>query len=88
MKRTAPLAAAFVALTLMAAPAQAQTTELRIGMVAPEGSQWSRVFRAWDTELRQASGGRSGSRWSPEAVTAPKRTSSPTSGRGDSMARG
>ncbi|MCB9637154.1 MAG: TRAP transporter substrate-binding protein DctP [Sandaracinus sp.] len=38
------------------------TTELRIATVAPEGSPWLRVFRAWDQELRQRTEGRVGLR--------------------------
>ena len=36
---------------------QAQVTELRIATVAPDGSPWLRVFRAWDSELRQRTNG-------------------------------
>ena len=39
------------------------TTELRIATVAPEGSPWMRVFRAWDTELREKTGGQVGLRF-------------------------
>ncbi|HJL29265.1 MAG TPA: TRAP transporter substrate-binding protein DctP, partial [Polyangiaceae bacterium LLY-WYZ-15_(1-7)] len=46
------------------APAQ-QATELRIATVAPEGSPWMRVFRAWDRELRQRTEGRLGLRLYP-----------------------
>ncbi len=38
-------------------------TELRIATVAPEGSPWMRVFRAWDTELREKTGGQLGLRF-------------------------
>ncbi|MEO0322198.1 MAG: TRAP transporter substrate-binding protein DctP [Myxococcota bacterium] len=38
-------------------------TELRIATVAPEGSPWMRVFRAWDQELRQRTGGQLGLRF-------------------------
>ena len=40
-------------------------TELRIATVAPEGSPWMRVFRAWDRELRQRTEGRLGLRLYP-----------------------
>ena len=38
-------------------------TELRIATVAPEGSPWMRVFRAWDQELRQRTNGQLGLRF-------------------------
>ena len=45
-------------------PVGAQSaTELRIATVAPEGSPWMRVFRAWDTELREKTGGQLGLRF-------------------------
>ncbi len=34
-----------------------QVTVLRLATVAPEGSPWMRVFRAWDEELQQRTGG-------------------------------
>ncbi|HJL30855.1 MAG TPA: TRAP transporter substrate-binding protein DctP, partial [Polyangiaceae bacterium LLY-WYZ-15_(1-7)] len=40
-------------------------TELRIATVAPEGSPWMRVFRAWDQELRQRTNGQLGLRFYP-----------------------
>ena len=50
------------------APADAQrATELRIATVAPEGSPWMRVFRAWDAELRQRTNGQLGLRLYPGA---------------------
>ncbi|MEM9067234.1 MAG: TRAP transporter substrate-binding protein DctP [Myxococcota bacterium] len=42
-----------------------QATELRIATVAPEGSPWMRVFRAWDQELRQRTNGQLGLRFYP-----------------------
>ena len=42
-----------------------QATELRIATVAPEGSPWMRVFRAWDQELRQRTNGQLGIRFYP-----------------------
>ena len=52
------VAVALASLASLGTVAQAQdTTELRIGMVAPEGSQWTRVFRVWDQELRKQTGG-------------------------------
>lgn len=39
------------------------TTELRLATVAPEGSPWMRVFRAWDNELRERTGGQLGLRF-------------------------
>jgi len=45
-------------------PAAAQnTTELRIATVAPEGSPWMRVFRAWDQELRERTNSQLGLRF-------------------------
>ncbi|MEM9071455.1 MAG: TRAP transporter substrate-binding protein DctP [Myxococcota bacterium] len=42
-----------------------RATELRIATVAPEGSPWMRVFRAWDQELRQRTQGQLGLRLYP-----------------------
>ncbi len=60
-----------VALLALAAPVAPegataqQATELRIATVAPEGSPWMRVFRAWDQELRQRTNGQLGLRFYP-----------------------
>ncbi len=59
MKRRITLTCLLTALAFMApgvtpqAVDAQQATELRIATVAPEGSPWMRVFRAWDQELRQ-----------------------------------
>jgi len=57
------------ALSLGAAPSPdadaQQTTELRIATVAPDGSPWMRIFRAWDQELRQRTNGSLGLRFYP-----------------------
>lgn len=68
MKKT--LFVALAALALVAPttsePVVAQSaTELRIATVAPEGSPWMRVFRAWDQELRQRTNGQLGIRFYP-----------------------
>ena len=60
----AMLAIAFATVGPDAAGAQ-QTTELRIATVAPEGSPWMRVFRAWDEEVRERTGGSLGLRVYP-----------------------
>lgn len=63
----------FVALVLLAPSfanvdaqtSSTQTIELRIATVAPDGSPWMQVFRAWDRELRQRTEGRVGLRLYP-----------------------
>lgn len=70
MKRRTLLALMLGALTLVAPtfsePVTAQQArEIRIATVAPEGSPWMRVFRAWDQELRQRTNGQLGLRFYP-----------------------
>lgn len=65
MKRriTLTLLISALALTAPGAPkaVDAQSaTELRIATVAPEGSPWMQVFRRWDQDLRERTGGRLG----------------------------
>merc|ERR1712025_33241 len=64
MRRLALIALALLPVGAHPAPAQ-QATELRIATVAPEGSPWMRVFRAWDQELRQRTNGQLGLRFYP-----------------------
>ncbi|MBX3250016.1 MAG: TRAP transporter substrate-binding protein DctP [Myxococcales bacterium] len=68
MKRRTLLALLLGAMTLVgprtAEPVTAQQArEIRIATVAPDGSPWMRVFRAWDQELRQRTNGQLGLRF-------------------------
>ena len=68
MKKSLFVALAALVLTAptTSEPVDAQgATELRIATVAPEGSPWMRVFRAWDQELRQRTNGQLGIRFYP-----------------------
>ncbi|MFA4874431.1 MAG: TRAP transporter substrate-binding protein DctP [bacterium] len=57
MKRIAFL---IMFLFVMAATPAANATEIKIAILAPEGSTWSKVLTAWDKELREKSGGKLG----------------------------
>ncbi len=65
--RLAPFAVLTLALLApLGTPIDAQqATELRIATVAPDGSPWMRVFRAWDRELRERTQGQLGLRLYP-----------------------